>query len=516
MECVNADGTSAWLYTDGLNPNYLQGMCTAPAINISASTIKTCTAGTGNDACAALFPVADDGSIPVDVESFPKVLEWRQCDGLAAIEGCETDNDLDDQTWENPYDVAKGHRGFLDGDFVMMMYAWAPNWKANTVGNDHYNLYVRRSFDGGLTWTTTPADWCDANGACGAGLDALEFYYGETVGTVVPYLWTYADGAFEQARNVSLLTGNKITILDPRYSPTGGLKQYNTIRTDWLDANASYFPAFTTDDTLPYDDDSLRDSSKYMMIYETGDNTTVDVGEAIPLDLYYSRATVFGDFYEWFDYVNDETDGTFDENGDLVISVDIFPRWPWLENAEEDLSGEASVVLNPGGTFSYQVWNQWREEITDDGEELIFDSDIWFRRLLWLPDDSTIELAPTAEILYVSANAVDISADDTLTLIGTGRDLDRMNGDPAEVNPMWTDDRGTIYCTITGYDDLGSPIYACEKQIVLKAAEMTPGVYKFHFKVQDGEGKWSEEATVDILVAQVLHRVHLPSVLMNK
>jgi hypothetical protein len=53
--------------------------------------------------------------------------------------------------------VAKGHRGFIDGDFIMMMYAWSPNWKANSVGNDHYNLYARRSFDGGLTWTTTPA-----------------------------------------------------------------------------------------------------------------------------------------------------------------------------------------------------------------------------------------------------------------------------------------------------------------------------------------------------------------------
>ena len=31
----------------------------------------------------------------------------------------------------------KGHRGFVDGDFVMMMYAWSPNWKANSVGNDH-------------------------------------------------------------------------------------------------------------------------------------------------------------------------------------------------------------------------------------------------------------------------------------------------------------------------------------------------------------------------------------------
>ena len=39
----------------------------------------------------------------------------------------------------------------------MMMYAWSPNWKTNAVGKDQYNLYARRSFDGGVTWTTTPA-----------------------------------------------------------------------------------------------------------------------------------------------------------------------------------------------------------------------------------------------------------------------------------------------------------------------------------------------------------------------
>jgi hypothetical protein len=55
---------------------------------------------------------------------------------------------LRDQSWYNPLDVAKGHRGFLNGDFVMMLYAWSPNWRLNKVGNDRYELYIRRSFDG--------------------------------------------------------------------------------------------------------------------------------------------------------------------------------------------------------------------------------------------------------------------------------------------------------------------------------------------------------------------------------
>ncbi len=43
--------------------------------------------------------------------------------------------------------------------------------------------------------------------------------------------------------------------------------------------------------------DDLRDPSKFFIVYETGDNTTVAEGEAVPLDLFYSRATNWGDDY---------------------------------------------------------------------------------------------------------------------------------------------------------------------------------------------------------------------------
>ncbi len=71
---------------------------------------------------------------------------------------------LKDQSWYNPLDVAKGHRGFIDGDFVMFLYAWSPNWRLNAKGNDRYDLYVRRSFDGGETWQTTPSSFVASDG----------------------------------------------------------------------------------------------------------------------------------------------------------------------------------------------------------------------------------------------------------------------------------------------------------------------------------------------------------------
>lgn len=400
------------------NPNYLKGVCLSPAINISGTTIVECDNSTSGADCAASFPVADDGSTTLpDETSFPKVTEWRQCDGVADIDSCEGDNDLDDQSWENPYDVAKGHRGFLDGDIVMMMYAWAPNWKANTVGNDHYNLYVRRSFDGGLTWTTTPPE------LSGDGTTTCEWYGLSGLNSATPpyeVCTDYGPGDFEQARNVSQLVGNKITILDPRYSPTGGLKLYPTIRTDWLAANGFSIEG------LPYADDSSRDSSKFFVIYETGDNTTVAEGEAVPLDLYYSRGTNYGDDYEIMEYYT--SDGTIKE------------YWPWLENKQDDLSGEASVVANPGGTFMYAVWNQWKEEILPDGHELVFDSDIIFRRLMYLMDGEADEqnFAPVATILSSTQEVFGVEEDQIITLFASARDLDTLGvGDPIQ-EYVWT------------------------------------------------------------------------------
>ncbi|MFU8771390.1 MAG: choice-of-anchor O protein [Anaerolineales bacterium] len=465
MEC------DEWVYTDGSNPNYLKGLCLSPAINISGTTIVECSGGTGNDACAATFPVADDGSIPGDINKFPKVLEWRQCDGTDAIEGCEDDNDLDDQTWENPFDVAKGHRGFVDGDFVMIMYAWSPNWKANAVGNDHYNLYIRRSFDGGLTWTTTPA----ALG--GTGTSATENYCVETSAVDCEGTeFVYGAGDFEQARNVSQLTGNKITILDPRYSPTGGLKLYPSIRTDWLT-----YKGFTFEG-LPYIDDATRDPTIFFMVYETGDNTTVAEGEAVPLNLYYSRATVYGDVWEldpdWYD----------EDTGEILDY-----RWPWLENKKDDLSGEASMLANPGGTFMYAVWNQWKEDILPDGEEHIYDSDIIFRRVLYLPGDSTVGMAIPPKMSIAYASHVYIPADDTLvTFAGSAK--------------LFTNDKHIVAwkwrSSLDG--ELGN-----QQILTMRGYQLSIGQHTLYVTAQDSTGLWGKEAAVPL---QVGSKIFMPVV----
>ena len=432
-----------WAYEDGSNPRYLQGVCLSPAINVSGTTIVSCDNGTSGETCAAAFPW--DGG----VSPFPKVIEWVQ-----------TEDNLDDQSWENPYDVAKGHRGFIDGDFVMMMYAWSPNWKANSVGNDHYNLYVRRSFDGGLTWTTTPA----ALG--GDGTETCENYGAGSDFTTV--CTTYGAGEFEQSRNVSQLTGNKITVLDPRYTPTGGIKM--------LPISDLKEIGFTG-----YDDD-VRDPSKFFVVYETGDNTTVAEGEAVPLDLFYSRGTNWGDDYDLVEYYNAST-------GETTLDFD------WLEHDQDDLSGEAANTANLAGTLYYVIWNQWQE----DEHENISESDAIFRRILFLDDEANEDTAPIVQLLYISHEMADY--EDTLVFIATARDGD-------SVGDLPQDDIGAYRWTDT-FNGV-TTVIGTQKQLNMPASSFQPGWHTFTFSAKDKSGNWSPGVSFDVWIVEELHQLFLP------
>jgi hypothetical protein len=389
IECLNADGTSGWLFTDGSNPRYVKGFCAAPAINLSGNTILTGETCGDAAACLDQFPFNDyfDDLDMTDALPISKIWTWEQTGpGYGETVTDTTLTNLDDMSWENPYDMAKGHRGFIAGDMVMAMYGWTNNWKALTEAKDIVNLYVRRSFDGGKTWSTLPASFTHTNGITytGDGTTTCE-WYGET-GSVneYPICVNYAAGQFEQARNVSQLLGNKVTVLDPRYTPTT-----RTINEAWV--TTSSLPAgFIAPDYL----DDIRDPSRFFMIYETGHSSAYDAGEAPPLDLFYSRAVNWGDDYlVWQDEADtsaclpsaaDREEGDYDLSG-FCNEFDAIEGSQFLE------SGEASVTCSPGGQFFYSVWNQW--DFDKDGNEI--GADAWFRRVLFLDDYIPLEYTTT-------------------------------------------------------------------------------------------------------------------------
>jgi len=393
-----------WAYADGSNPYYPDGLCLDTAVNLSSVTPDSCvdTADGGEMDCPTVDPASGIGDTnpilsgsEIPTPNTTKVLTWHQCpndasvvsssDGITPVTACEDSqtnraDNLTDQSWYNPLDVAKGHRGFVDGKYIMILYAWSPNWKLNTRGRDRYELYVRRSFDGGQTWTTLPKNYVHLGepGAPGNGgnpstdpvykgegtVDCESFRTAETQsgGEVdePQACFSYDAGGAQQARNVSQLKSMRFTILDPRYAPTAPTMEGATL------------------------DKDFRDPSRYFIVYETGDNSTVEAGEAEPLNLYYGRGVHFGDHYQvWAEeddltpcYPSDPHDDP--DVSEVVIGSGFCNEFDTLEGKQDIASGEASLEANPGGEWLYSVWAQ------DDAET--GESDAMWRRVWYLDD----------------------------------------------------------------------------------------------------------------------------------
>ena len=421
MECAN------WAYKDGSNPYYPGGLCLESAINLSAAIPDTCQSSDTGEmvACPQIdlsrgtaYGVGNTNPILRGNNVTPnktKVLSWHQCPAsFTTVSQTETDpatpavncdNDLRtdtsttgaigtlrDQSWYNPLDVAKGHRGFLDGDFVMLLYAWSPNWRLNTVGNDRYELYIRRSFDGAKTWTTLPKGFTTWDGVKynGQGTVTCETFRSnqtQAEGDLVePRVCnSYGVGAAEQARNVTQHQSMRITTLDPRFAITGSPQGVsNTLDLFGHGVN-------------PYGED-VRDPSRFFIVYETGDNTTAAEGEPEPMDLFYSRGVLFGDHYQVWAQEDDLTSADYgcypsNPHGDLdpdkgvpveLIGSGFCNEFDQMEQGSPGVeASEASLVANPGGQFLYGVWAQLAHD-RDSGE--LIGSDAMARRIWWLDD----------------------------------------------------------------------------------------------------------------------------------
>ncbi len=417
----------SYLIEPGTNPYYPGGVCADPAINLSGVVPDTClNDGTGEsedcptvDFSSSTYGIGDTNPILQGVVqgegNQTRVLTWHQCpsDGIQTVGDftavtCDTDNRTDDfvnlrdQSWYNPLDVSKGHRGFLDGDFVQFLYAWSPNWRLNAKGNDRYDLYVRRSFDGGETWTTTPGTLqaSDGNLYTGNGTVTCESYRpeettsGERDEPTVCY--EFAAGAAEHARNVTQHRSMRITTLDPRFAPTKATIEEGC--TDGLFNDPTVIEGIFTCDDLSVDYDSdLRDPSRYFMVYETGDNTTTVVGEAEPLGLYYSRAEGFGDNYVvWTETDTDSADLTVcypnDPHGDDFVTGTVVEgsgfcnEFDNMNTGGDTHASEANLESNPDGSKLYGVWAQWVFADDDDYDSEIVESDSMARRIWWIDD----------------------------------------------------------------------------------------------------------------------------------
>jgi hypothetical protein len=233
-------------------------------------------------------PVIEDGGL------IEKVVEW----------GYHTHNLADDPD-DNPYDDARAHRGILRGDTLVVMYTWTPNWAAARNGNDMYDVYVRRSFDGGR-------------------------------------MTTDVKGLFEQPKNLSNL---RVSYNEDVLDGIGNGRGLTAIEPRLVAAPSTYSGA-------PYNPDDTQNAMVYYVAYGTSTNPDLNVQDvpeedAIPQDLYWSFSDNLGETY--YQELN-ENNGRWELPGLGNMSRDPETGLSYVQE------GEAQIRLNPAGTEMYAVW----------------------------------------------------------------------------------------------------------------------------------------------------------------
>ena len=352
--------------------------------------------------CDLRCPIPDDPTD--DIYGTDKVLLWSQHDYNLGDEsyGVADTSICDLSSCAGMYSNARSHRGFIRGDFLATAYAYSPNWAAARNGRDRYNFYVRRSFDGGQTWTTTPVDlggtgvnFCpewrsdptvpDEDGSGNAppvyaGFDpeCVDWCAPDDLECVVTGDPIGA-GDFEPARKVSQFDNNKETSSDPR-----------------VGATPPTYPLDGRDPGLPvlrFVEDEYVDNV-FFVAWGGGDNLkstggTAVTPEAPPTDLWYTRTEDFGDHYLKFPWVI----GGVNSNQGYGETV---WRYDFLAKDQDLEEGECQLRATSDGSKMYAIWHQLMPAPEDPLEPITrwypwepsfsYENDLWFRRVIFWPE----------------------------------------------------------------------------------------------------------------------------------
>ncbi len=307
------------------------------------------------------------------------------------------------------YSNSRSHRGFVRGNFLVTAFAYTPNWAAARNGNDRYNFYVRRSFDGGLTWETNPegdgvyvcAEWRadptseDPDGTGnpppeGIDPECTPCLSVDADGNCVPSEPAppyYAPGSFEPARNISEIKNNKETSSDPRVGATPP--------TYPVDGTVASQPNLCPGGVCRYEEDTYVNNI-FFVAWGTGDNqkktgTNDTGGEAAPLDLYYTRSVDFGDNYLKVPWPVSESSPNYDPLDPATHYEWRYQRLAWGEEEQ----GECQLKATADGSKAYAIFHQLMP-VEDPNEvptrwypwevEESHENDLWFRRLIFWPE----------------------------------------------------------------------------------------------------------------------------------
>jgi hypothetical protein len=285
------------------------------------------------DFCVSCVRPTDEGTEVVETGDYTyttKVTEWDWQPEY-----------VDDESWVNPHDDARSLRAKLDGDRVLIAYAWTPNWLlSTTLGGDGYfkdnhDFMVRRSFQPATGATITD------NGDGTASVDFTE--------TANQALF------FEPPIDTSHLVNNHETAVEPRLAVVDG--SILSCPANWGIGEVQ--------DPSQCDVTGVPGSDKFVVTYCTAINEErVPTGGApthLPgLDCYYSWTT---------------------DNGETFVAEDVdgdgLPDYDCLACDKEAGEVEPENVLTPDGMILHSAWVA-NGELEETGSDVQNGSDVWY------------------------------------------------------------------------------------------------------------------------------------------
>ncbi len=138
----------------------------------------------------------------------------------------------------------------------------------------------------------------------------------------------------------------------------------------------------------------------------------------VPLDMYYSRASNFGDDWDEQDICATAPEDSWYPSASVVCEEgEVELRWDWLENGD-DL-----------GYRGQRVWQPERRQVLrrvepgavigvdENGEEIYTNMDTQFRRIFY--NLGYVDTTPSAAILYISDSVVAHTRGGDLVLAGS-------------------------------------------------------------------------------------------------
>lgn len=287
---------------------------------------------------------------PTEYWTNPNQDDNAKGEGIKVVKYEQRPENLNDASWTNPYEDARSHRGILRGDNIFFGYDYTPNWAASRNAHDKYDLFFRRSFDGGVTWKTDPQAtsevchtriWKDYSTVSSEDDANGKDHYEEVE--------CFAPGVFEPGRNMSMMKNNKLSVIEPRIVGVPSSTPGSSYPEDKENKDV-YYVTFGTATNVPKahgnDDDEEEEE------------------HAAPADLYYTFSRDRGQtYFKRLWEVNPDSSGNW-----AGLTVE---RYDYLAKGDPE-QGEAQIRMVPDGSRFYAVWN----------EESVEESDTWFRRIM--------------------------------------------------------------------------------------------------------------------------------------